>query len=82
LFFTEIIYFFREIAKYEKKLRELKQSLANKLEIAQSSYNVIQKTLVEISKLVNKPNLPEILKSPSEYTEDDWDENSKQKFLN
>ena len=43
---------------------------------------MIQKTLVEISKLVNKPNLPEILKSPSEYTEDDWDENSKQKFLN
>jgi hypothetical protein len=32
----------------------MKQELANKLEIAQSNYNVIQKTLNEISKMVNK----------------------------
>jgi hypothetical protein len=32
----------------------MKQELANKLEIAQSNYNVIQKTLTEISKMVNK----------------------------
>ncbi len=63
-------------------MKELKQQLANKLEIAQSSYNVIQKTLVEISKMVNQPTLAGIIKSPSDFTEDDWDEASKPKFLN
>jgi hypothetical protein len=66
----------------EKRLKQLKQELANKLEIAQSSYNVVQKTLSEISKLVNQPNLPNVIKSPSSFTEDDWDESSKPKFLN
>jgi cell division septum initiation protein DivIVA len=44
---------FREITKLENKLKVLKQELANKIEIAQSSYVAIQKTLTEISKLVN-----------------------------
>ncbi len=66
----------------ENKLKLLKQQLANKLEVAQSSYNVVQKTLVEISKLVNQPEMSASLKSPSSFTEDDWDESSKPKFLN
>ncbi len=66
----------------EKKLKNLKQQLANKLEVAQSSYNVVQKTLVQISKLVTQPNISNSIKSPSSFTEDDWDENSKPKFLN
>ena len=45
-----------EIAKYEKKLKVYKQELANKLETFQSSYKVIQKTISEISKLVNQVN--------------------------
>ena len=32
----------------------MKQQLANKLEIAQSSYNAIQKTLNSIAKLINQ----------------------------
>lgn len=66
----------------EKKLKQLKQELANKLEIAQSSNNVIQKTLSEIRKLVHQPHLPDILKSASSFTEDDWDQSAKPKFLN
>jgi hypothetical protein len=66
----------------EKKIVDLKQSLANKLEVAQSSYSVVQKTLVEISKLVKQPELPNLMKSPTQFTEDDWDERSKPKFLN
>lgn len=66
----------------EKKIVNLKQSLANKLEVAQSSYSVVQKTLVEISKLVKQPELSTLMKSPSSFTEDDWDERSKPKFLN
>jgi hypothetical protein len=42
----------------------------------------VQKTLNEISKMVNQPNLSEIISSPSSFTEDDWDESSKPKFLN
>jgi hypothetical protein len=54
--------------------------LANKLEIAQSSYNVVQKTLTEISKMVNQPGLPDPLKQ--EVCDDDWDDKAKPKFLN
>jgi hypothetical protein len=49
--------------------------------MAQSSYNVVQKTLAEISKLVNQPNLSSVIKSPSSFTEDDWDESSKPRFV-
>jgi hypothetical protein len=65
----------------EKKLKLLKQELANKLEVAQSSYNVVQKTLSEISKLVSQPNLSSAIRSPSSFTEDDWDESSKPRFV-
>ena len=41
-----------EISALEKILRAKKQELANKLEVAQTSYNVVQKTLTQISKLV------------------------------
>jgi len=34
----------------------MKQQLANKLEIAQSSYNAIQKTLTTIAKMINQVN--------------------------
>jgi len=54
--YLNIVYYISEIAKYEKKLKELKQLLANKLEIAQSSYSVIQRTLKEISQMVNNVN--------------------------
>jgi hypothetical protein len=61
----------------------LKQQLANKLEIAQSSYMAIQKTLTDISKMVNQPDLSEVMKNSSNSAaEDDWEESSKPKFLN
>lgn len=60
----------------------MKQQLANKLETFQSTYNVVQKTISEISKLVSLPNLPSYIKSPSSFSEDDWDESAKPKFLN
>lgn len=60
----------------------MKQQLANKLETFQSTYNVVQKTISEISKLVSIPNFPTYVKSPSSFTEDDWDESAKPKFLN
>jgi len=60
----------------------MKQKLANKIEQFQSSYNVIQKTISEISKLVKAPSFPSLVKSPSSFTEDDWDERAKPKFLN
>lgn len=66
----------------ENRLKLLKQQLANKLEIAQSSYNVVQKTLNEISKMVNGPNtsIPNF-KSPENSNDDDWDESSRPNFL-
>lgn len=36
-------------------MKILKQQLANKLEIAQSSYNVVQKTLSQISSFIKNP---------------------------
>jgi hypothetical protein len=60
----------------------MKQQLANKLETFQSTYNVVQKTISEISKLVSLPSFPSNVKSPSSFTEDDWDESAKPKFLN
>jgi hypothetical protein len=60
----------------------MKQQLSNKLESFQSSYNVVQKTISEISKLVTEPHFENNIKSPSEYTDDDWDESSQPKFLN
>lgn len=60
----------------------MKQQLANKLETFQSTYNVVQKTISEITKLVSTPNFTGNIKSPSSFTEDDWDESAKPKFLN
>jgi len=58
----------------------LKQELANKLEVAQTSYSAVQQTLSQISKIVNIPAIPvAVTASPHE---DDWDEHSKPKFLN
>jgi len=71
-----------EIAKTENRLKLMKQQLANKLETFQSTYNVVQKTITEISKLVSIPNFPNYVKPPSSITEDDWDEGAKPKFLN
>jgi hypothetical protein len=58
----------------------LKQELANKLEIAQTSYSAVQQTLSQISKIVNKPMTAPTNSLPSH--EDDWDEHSKPKFMN
>ena len=60
----------------------MKQQLANKLESFQSSYNIVQKTISEISKLVSVPHFENNIKSPSQFTEDDWDESAQTKFLN
>jgi hypothetical protein len=60
----------------------MKQKLANKLEVFQSSYNVVQKTIKEITSLLKSPIFPTRIKSPSSFTEDDWDENSKPKLQN
>ncbi len=76
------MYLFSEIARLETRVKVLKQQLANKLEVAQSSYSVVQKTLVEISKMVSQNNILPSIKSPSSFTEDDWDESSKPKFFN
>lgn len=69
----------------EKRLKQLKQELANKVEIAQTNYNVIQKTLSDISKLV-QPSATfgsSLLSSTQkDCPEDDWDESSKPKFMN
>jgi hypothetical protein len=58
----------------------LKQELANKLEIAQTSYSAVQQTLSQISKIVNIPSMPSPVNNLPE--EDDWDEHTKPKFLN
>jgi hypothetical protein len=66
----------------------MKQELANKLEIARSSYTVIQKTLMEISKIVQPsstlldPNQILMNNQNKQQTDDDWDESSRPKFLN
>jgi len=60
----------------------MKQQLSNKLESFQSSYNIVQKTISEISKLVTVPHFENNIKSPTEFTEDDWDESAQPKFLN
>jgi hypothetical protein len=60
----------------------MKQKLSNKLEVFQSSYNVVQKTIKEITSLLKNPTFPTMIKSPSSFTDDDWDENSKPKFQN
>jgi hypothetical protein len=60
----------------------LKQNLANKLEIFQSSYNVVQKTIKEITSILKTPSFPTMIKSPSDFTNDDWDENSRPKLQN
>lgn len=70
-----------EISTLEKRLKNLKQQLANKLEVAQSSYNVVAKTLSEISKMVNNPESESNIQRPAQVTEDDWDEASKPKFI-
>ena len=44
----------KEVTSTENKLKELKHKLSNKLEIVQSSYNAIQKTLSDISKMINE----------------------------
>ncbi len=50
---------------------------------AQTSYNAIQKTLKDISMLVNDPQQMSVsMKSPTSFTEDDWDERSKPKLIN
>lgn len=51
-----IFYKNSEISNLEKTLLHKKQELANKLEIAKTSYNVVQRTLTQISKLVNQVN--------------------------
>jgi hypothetical protein len=53
----------------------LKQQLANKLEIAQSSYNVVQKTLSQISSFI-KDSSTEQLNNKLKPTDDDWDESA------
>jgi hypothetical protein len=58
----------------------LKQELANKLEIAQTSYSAVQQTLSQISKIVNSPNIQNT--NIQAVHDDDWDENAKPKFLN
>jgi hypothetical protein len=50
--------------------------LANKLEIAQSSYNVVQKTLSQISSFIKEPALVVPAES-NPVTEDDWDNSGK-----
>jgi len=55
----------------------MKQQLANKLEIAQSSYNAIQKTLNNIARLINQPSISDALKPQQECTDDDWDDTAK-----
>jgi len=61
----------------KKKLKAMKQQLANKLEIAQSSYNVIQKTLNSIARLINQPSISDALKKSEDCTDDDWDDTTK-----
>ena len=62
----------------------MKQELANKLEVARTSYNAIQKTLTEISKIVqpNNSNQDMMNSNIKSNTDDDWDESSRPKFLN
>ena len=76
------IIIFSEIAKTENRLKKMKQKLANKLEIFQSSYNVVQKTIKEITSLLKNPSFPTMIKSPSSFTEDDWDESARPKLQN
>jgi hypothetical protein len=59
-------------------LKVLKQNLANKLEIAQSSYGVVQKTLSQISSFVNlNPSGPR----PSENLNNNSNINNNNNFL-
>ena len=51
----------KEVTSTKNKLKELKHKLSNKLEIVQSSYNAIQKTLSDISKMVNENNSNNII---------------------
>lgn len=61
----------------------MKQQLANKIEIAQSSYNVVLNTLNQMSKIYNQPRVDQnIQNNLPVVSEDDWDEGSKVKFLN
>ncbi len=69
-----------QITNLETKLKILKQELANKLEVAQTSYSAVQQTLSQISKIVNNPVIPSL--NSEIIREDDWDEHSKPKFLN
>ena len=56
-------------------MKVLKQQLANKLEIAQSSYNVVQKTLSQISSFI-KDSGTDQMSSKLKATDDDWDESA------
>jgi len=58
----------------------LKQELANKLEIAQTSYSAVQQTLSQISRIVNVSNVQST--NIQAVHDDDWDEHAKPKFLN
>jgi len=73
----DIAFLTTEISKYEKKVKAMKQKLSNKLEIAQSSYNVIQRTLNNIAKLINQPSISDALKKREDCTDDDWDDTTK-----
>lgn len=78
----EISMLTNEVTKTERHLKELKQKLANKLEIVQSSYNVVQKTLADISKMVNDNNFSGGLTNEKELSQskDDWDQHSNSRW--
>lgn len=80
----EISILTNEVAKTEKHLKELKQKLSNKLEIVQSSYNAVQKTLADIAKMINdnnfslniKNNLVNSNNGINLSKDEDWDQHS------
>ena len=49
------------------------------MEIAQSSYNVVQKTLTQISSLIKPPEGVDINGAADSNCEDDWDDSIKNK---
>ncbi len=78
----EISYLTNEIAKYESKLKILKQQLSNKLVIAQNSYNMVQKALTQISSFIQQTSsqpkeTQNQIRFQQQINEDDWDEASK-----